>query len=206
MQAITPAAVFEVVKNPVYMPVYAEMTQVALPVETLRQQINRIASTHLIATSTLYNLAQSESNLNPRAISPDGFDRGIVQINRKFHPEITDEQAFDPEFALNFAAEAISQKKESEWSVCNCVSFVKAMGVKIPRIIDAGNLDSNSKVPIKGGVIILDYHGIHHLAYIDSVESDGIHIKEANFIHCSLGKRVIDLSDEHIVGFFTDKT
>ena len=37
-----------------------------------------------------------------------GFDRGVAQLNSLFHPEISDEQAFDPEFAINYAAKLLA--------------------------------------------------------------------------------------------------
>jgi hypothetical protein len=33
-----------------------------------------------------------------------GYDRGIAQINSMAHPDVTDEQAFDPNFAIPYAA------------------------------------------------------------------------------------------------------
>lgn len=34
----------------------------------------------------------------------DGTGRGIAAIDKKWHPQVTDEQAFDPDFAINWAA------------------------------------------------------------------------------------------------------
>lgn len=45
---------------------------------------------------------------NTGAIIPGNYDRGIAQINAKAHPEITDEQAFDPNFAIPWAAKTLS--------------------------------------------------------------------------------------------------
>jgi len=49
-----------------------------------------------------------ESGLNPAAVgrNTDGsWDRGIAQINNRWHPEVTDAQAFDPAFAVPWAAQ-----------------------------------------------------------------------------------------------------
>lgn len=202
LNLITPASVIQIVKNPVAIPAEAASISSEAPIIV---QIERTASKWGIASSTLYNLVKSESNFDPLATSTDGHDRGLVQISNIYHPEVSDAQAFDSEFALNFAAEAISANKEEAWVSCNCVQFVKAMGVKLPRIIDAGNLDPNTKVPVKGGVIIMVYNGIHHLAYIDSVQEDGIHIREANYSKCLIGRRVIPFNDPATIGFYTDK-
>lgn len=163
----------------------------------------RIAKEKRMATTTLFNLITSESHWNPDAVN--GRDRGIVQINSKYWPDVSDEEAFDPEFSINFAADAIKADKQFHWVSCNCVAFVRTMGVHFPRLVDAKDLDTNSKVPTVGGVIKMVYNGIYHLAYITSVEEDGIHIREANFSPCVIGRRVIDFSDLHIVGFYSDK-
>ena len=51
---------------------------------------------------TLYRIAKCESSLNPKAYSHDGGAqaRGLFQITRKYHPEVSDQQAFDPKWSL----------------------------------------------------------------------------------------------------------
>lgn len=42
--------------------------------------------------------------------NPDGsYDRGIAQINTKSHPEVTDEQALNPNFAVPYAANMLGR-------------------------------------------------------------------------------------------------
>ncbi len=63
-------------------------------------------------------VAKCESSLNPRAINTnrDGSrDRGLFQINEKYHPEVTDDQAFDPEFATQFFCDAVKNGHLSWW-------------------------------------------------------------------------------------------
>lgn len=172
--------------------------------ETLRQKAERIAVAHDIATSTLFNLITSESNWDPNKIN-DGGDIGIAQINPKYWP-VTKEEALDPEYAMNFAAEQIKENDGVHFTSCNCVSFARAMHVHFPRLQDAKDLDTNSTVPIKGGLIKMVYSGVYHLVYIESVQDDGIHIREANFSPCKIGKRIIDFNDPHIVGYYRDPT
>jgi murein DD-endopeptidase MepM/ murein hydrolase activator NlpD len=55
--------------------------------------------------NTIVAIAQAESSLDTSArnINTDGsIDRGILQINKKWHPEVSDAQAYDP--AAAFAA------------------------------------------------------------------------------------------------------
>lgn len=48
-----------------------------------------------------------ESQFNPRAVNPGSGDYGMAQINLKSHPGVTKEQAFDPNFAIPFAAQLV---------------------------------------------------------------------------------------------------
>ena len=57
-----------------------------------------------------------ESNFNTFALGDGGHSRGLVQIHNVWHPEVTDDQAYDPEFAISFLAKALSEGKGSEWT------------------------------------------------------------------------------------------
>lgn len=60
----------------------------------------------------LCDIARCESGYNIKAIGIiDKRDRGIFQINSRYHPEATDEKAFNPEWATRWACQAILQKK-----------------------------------------------------------------------------------------------
>jgi hypothetical protein len=64
-------------------------------------------------------VAKCESNLNPKAlnINKDGSrDRGIFQINDKYHPEITDEMAYNPAIATTFFCNAVKAGNLTWWS------------------------------------------------------------------------------------------
>ena len=176
-----------------------------------------VADKYDISTTTLFNLIESESKWNPKALGDMNIDckqgvnagkpvraRGLAQITDCYNASTTDEEAFDPEYALEFAAKQIKRNEGNHYVSCNCVAFVRAMGVHFPRLKDAKDLDVNSKVPVKGGVVQLDYNGIYHLAYITSVEADGIHVREANFKPCLSSRRVIDFNDPRIVGYFRE--
>lgn len=45
-------------------------------------------------------------------IIPNNYDRGIAQINSIAHPDITDQQAFDPSFAIPWAANRLSAAQQ----------------------------------------------------------------------------------------------
>ena len=64
-------------------------------------------------------VAKCESNLNPKAlnINIDGSrDRGLFQINSKYHYTVSDQEAFDPEFSIKFFYEKVRQNQLWLWN------------------------------------------------------------------------------------------
>ena len=62
----------------------------------------------------LCDIARCESAFNPKATlknSPTSIDRGLFQWNSHWHPEITDEIAYDPEKNTRLAIKALIAKK-----------------------------------------------------------------------------------------------
>jgi hypothetical protein len=77
----------------------------------------------------MYYIVRGESGFNPNTKGDTKiicdrtgeavYARGLVQITRCYHPEITDEQAFNIDFSLKFLAEKIRAGKcLQEWTVC----------------------------------------------------------------------------------------
>ncbi len=69
----------------------------------------------------LVKLANCESKLNPNAVNDNGAfgkDRGLFQINSFYHPNISDEQAFDVEFATKWTMNMINKGYQHRWA-CN---------------------------------------------------------------------------------------
>lgn len=87
--------------------------------ESVEQIIVRIAKQESVDPILAVKVATCESSLNPKAIlvNTDGSrDRGIFQINDKYHPEVTDQQAFNPEFSAKFFCEAFKGGHISYWN------------------------------------------------------------------------------------------
>ena len=64
-------------------------------------------------------VAEAESSFNPKAEhkNADGSaDRGLYQINSKWHPEVSEAQAYDPEFATEFFCKAVKDGNLSWWN------------------------------------------------------------------------------------------
>lgn len=186
-------------------PVYAEAPKIALEAnyyietvfsETLEEMSDRISGEYNISKSTLRNLVWSESRWKPDA--DNGEDRGLVQINREHNPTITDEQAFDEEFALNFAAEKIAKGEEYLWTACNCYSLVKTKVQGLPKMKD---IKPNTFEPVVGSVAVFDYDGLKHVAYVTEVHADSFKVFEANYQKCLISSRTVDKNDRSLQGF-----
>ncbi len=67
----------------------------------------------------LVRLAYCESHLNPKArnVNKDGtVDRGLFQINNYWHPDITEKQADDVEFATRWTMNMVDKGLQIRWS------------------------------------------------------------------------------------------
>lgn len=63
------------------------------------------------------NIAKCESALKSSARGDFGASRGIWQIHSGYHPEITDQQAFDVEWSTKWA---LTQMKAGRWNWWTC--------------------------------------------------------------------------------------
>ena len=72
--------------------------------------IKQSAQKYNIHPALLAALLFQESGITPNAknVGETGTDRGMAQINSRWHPDITDAQAYDPNFAIPWAAQTLS--------------------------------------------------------------------------------------------------
>lgn len=81
--------------------------------------IEKIAKKNKVDVKLALAVAEAESSFNATATHTNGdnsIDRGIYQINSKWHPEVTEAQAFDPEFATQFFCDAVKAGNLSWWN------------------------------------------------------------------------------------------
>lgn len=170
--------------------------------ETLQQQAIRIAEEFQISTTTFTNLLQSESGFDPDNYNKETGDRGIAQINERWHKEVSDECAYDPDCALAWSAQRIKDGYISEWVVCSCVATARLKVPNLPRG-DAKTLIPNSSMQ-NAEIIILEYSGVRHLAVIEKIRNDGILVFEGNFKPCTINNRLIPWSEveKNLIGFW----
>ncbi len=61
----------------------------------------------------------AESLLDPRSLGANGVDLGIAQISRTYNVDVTDEQAFDEDFAIRYMAQrdARAYARYGDWRI-----------------------------------------------------------------------------------------
>jgi len=81
--------------------------------------IKRAADKYGVSYTLALQVAKCESGLNPlaRNVNKEGsIDRGLYQINSKWHPEVTEQQADDPVFAAEWFCKAVLAGNLSWWN------------------------------------------------------------------------------------------
>ncbi len=87
--------------------------------KTTEEIIRKIAKEEGVDPELTVRVAKCESNLNYKAINTntDGSrDRGLFQINEKWHPEISDEEALNPITATTFFCKSFKEGHLDWWN------------------------------------------------------------------------------------------
>lgn len=77
---------------------------------TLLEWANISAQRHGVPLNLLYGIVQHESGWNPSIRGDNGQSRGLAQIFQPAWPNISDAQAFNPVFALEWTAQKLRQR------------------------------------------------------------------------------------------------
>lgn len=86
--------------------------------ETIQELIIRICVEEKVDPLLGLKVAECESSFNPTARNTSitgNIDRGLYQISTKWHPEVSDKQADDPEFATRFFCKQVNAGLLSDW-------------------------------------------------------------------------------------------
>lgn len=78
--------------------------------------VNAYAHRYGVDPDTMLAVIACESGLNASVRGDKGHSRGLVQISNIYHPEVSDAQAFDPFFSIEFLAKALAKGKGKEWT------------------------------------------------------------------------------------------
>jgi soluble lytic murein transglycosylase-like protein len=78
--------------------------------------IENAATKYGVNEGHLTAVLKCESNFAPNARGDHGHSRGLSQISDIYHSEVSDAEADDPAFAIDFMAKAFANGKAHEWS------------------------------------------------------------------------------------------
>jgi len=155
-----------------------------------------VADEYGVSRSLMTNIAYSESRFDPSA--DNGYDRGLFQINRRYHPDVSDECAFDALCSTRWAAQRIKDGYAHEWASANCYLFVKA---RIKGLPPSSELKPNS-TPKIGAVALFDYDGVKHYAEVVSLSADHFRVFESNYTAGLIDYRDVSYADPSLKGFW----
>lgn len=101
-----------------------EIPVIATSTMTIAGKISYYSEMYKVSSSTIYNTIKCESGFNPKAIGDHGTSFGLSQIHLPAHTEITKEQAFNEDFAIDFMASSTSHGKLSMWSCARILGLL----------------------------------------------------------------------------------
>ena len=87
--------------------------------ESNEEIIRRVAKEECVDQELAVRVAKCESSLNEKAVNINtegSIDRGLFQINSKYHPEVSEAEAFDAEFSAHFFCKAFKNGNLSWWN------------------------------------------------------------------------------------------
>lgn len=71
--------------------------------------LQKVSRKYNIPTAILSAVARQESGFNPSIRQPDGLGRGLFQLDLGQHKDVTEAEAFDPNFAADYAAKLLRE-------------------------------------------------------------------------------------------------
>lgn len=83
---------------------------------TIDELIVQKASEYQVSEALMREIIHCESSGNPNAIGDNGQSFGLVQIHLPSWPDISEEQALNPDFATTFLAEKLSKGQGYLWT------------------------------------------------------------------------------------------
>ena len=82
----------------------------------LEELVEQVAEEHNVNANLMKRVIQCESQWNPRAIGDSGTSYGLAQIHLPAHPDVTKEQALNPEFAIRWMGEQWGEGNARAWT------------------------------------------------------------------------------------------
>ena len=100
----------------VILTIPAKQIALAIPNDPIPNFIRQEAIKYGVDPLTALFIVQHESQFRPEAMGDDGQSRGLWQISKRWHPEVSDEMAFSPRKSTEWALKRIKAGYANEWS------------------------------------------------------------------------------------------
>ena len=92
------------------------LTRPSLSKQGIKERIQFYADKYGVSAEVMEKVVSCESGYDPHALGDFSKSRGLVQIHSTYHPQITDEMAFDVDFSLDFLAKNLKAGNGNLWS------------------------------------------------------------------------------------------
>lgn len=89
--------------------------------EKIIQELETQAQKYGVSSDVMKTVVNCESQYNRYALGDGGKSRGLVQIHSGYH-DVSDEDAYDPAFALEFLAKNLAQGNGKLWT-CHRMNY-----------------------------------------------------------------------------------
>lgn len=97
----------------------------------------------------------------------------------------------------------VEEEVVAESYLCFCVRTARKYSPFNVPYLDAKDIQPQG-TPVIGGLILLEYTNVSHVAVIMSFEADGFRIYEGNYIPCKFSERIIKYNSSSIRGFWSE--
>ncbi len=92
----------------------------------------RSAEKYDVNPGVMFKTLECESGYRTDAVGDHGTSFGIAQIHLPAHPDITKEQAFDPDFSIDFMGKEMGKGNAWKWT-CFKINFKKGDEYSYPQ-------------------------------------------------------------------------
>ena len=87
--------------------------------------INYKATEQGVSPAVVKKVIECESQYKITALGDGGHSRGLVQIHDKYHPDVSDEEAYNPQFAVDFLVQKLKEGQGRQWTCFKMLGHVK---------------------------------------------------------------------------------
>ncbi len=99
-----------------------EATTTVWTTEKIKEEISITSNKYGVDPKIVDAVVFCESSYNPHALGDGGKSRGLAQIHKDYH-DISDEDAYNPQYAIDFLAKNIKEGNGHLWTCARNLGF-----------------------------------------------------------------------------------